>query len=268
MLWGKKMLKINLESFSGPMDLLLELLQKNKLDIYDIEISSITEQFLEIMQKINIAPEELSDFIRMASILVQIKGRSLSKSLDEEDDEDIVSKEELIRRLMDYRLYKKLAGQLRLLEEEGFKRYWKLPEDLSLYIDKADDNDNQLAGDPEKLMEALLSLDERKKSGKLSDKSITRLLDPDPYPENKIAERMRKKMLKGDYFSFLDLFDRGDIKKLNLISTFLLLLELSRRQVISVLQKDKSIHIELSDRKELQDFLKTIADNKSDNLIF
>lgn len=253
--------KIRIEHFSGPMDLLLELLQKNKIDIYDIEISSITEQFLLIMQKTFIQADELSDFIRMASILVQIKVRSLSEVFDEED-EDSISKEELIRRLNDYKLFKKLSGLLRPLEEEGAKRYWKLPEDLSAYAAFRLDEADKLRGEPSKLLQALLDIKDRKNRITDREEDFVGLLDPDPYPQGRVAKRIRDKMKKGDHFSFFDLFEAGTIKKSNLISTFLLVLELSRSHAISISQEGDTISINLSDRENLDRSLEMMLEDE------
>ena len=127
------MIQVDLAPFSGPMDLLFALLRQAKIDIYDIEISQITEQFLAVMQQNSIPPDDLSDFIRMASILVQMKVRMLLK--DQDDEDDGMTREEMIARLLEYRTYKELAARLQLLEEEGALYYVKMGELFTFYME-------------------------------------------------------------------------------------------------------------------------------------
>ena len=107
--------RIELESFQGPMDLLLHLIRKNELDIYDIPISEITSQYLgylDIMRDLDL--EVASEFLVMAATLMYIKSRTLLP-VDEGEDEEGEGedpREELIRRLIEYRKYKKAAEDL------------------------------------------------------------------------------------------------------------------------------------------------------------
>ncbi|MDF1526372.1 MAG: segregation/condensation protein A [bacterium] len=106
--------RIELESFQGPLDLLLHLIRKNELDIYDIPIAEITSQYLgylDIMRDLDL--EVASEFLVMAATLMYIKSRTLLP-VDEEEDEGEVEdpREELIRRLIEYKKYKKAAEDL------------------------------------------------------------------------------------------------------------------------------------------------------------
>ncbi len=107
--------RIELESFQGPLDLLLHLIRKNELDIYDIPIAEITNQYLaylDIMQDLDL--EVASEFLVMASNLMYIKSRMLLPLDDEEEEEEEGEdpREELIRRLIEYQRYKKAAEEL------------------------------------------------------------------------------------------------------------------------------------------------------------
>jgi len=107
--------RIELESFQGPLDLLLHLIRKNELDIYDIPIAEITSQYLaylDIMRDLDL--EVASEFLVMASNLMYIKSRMLLPLDDEEeeDEEGEDPREELIRRLIEYQRYKKAAEEL------------------------------------------------------------------------------------------------------------------------------------------------------------
>lgn len=111
---------VKLNVFEGPLDLLLHLIEKNKVNIYDIPIVTITEQYLEYVN--NMEEEDLdvmSEFLVMAATLIKIKSKMLLPK-DEEDPEDEEDpREELVRRLLEYKMYKYAAGE---------RRIWRLRE--------------------------------------------------------------------------------------------------------------------------------------------
>ena len=119
---------VRLDTFDGPLDLLLHLIKENKVDIYDIPIADITKQYLEyirVMKELNL--EVAGDFLLMASTLLQIKSSMLLPSNDESrtDEEDDDPRAELIRRLMEYQQYKEagaLMGARALVGREVFTR--------------------------------------------------------------------------------------------------------------------------------------------------
>ncbi len=107
--------RIELESFQGPLDLLLHLIKKNELDIYDIPIAEISKQYLsylEVMRELNL--DVASEFLVMASTLIHMKSRMLLPSDEEEEEEEEGEdpREELIRRLLEYQKYKTAAEEL------------------------------------------------------------------------------------------------------------------------------------------------------------
>ena len=110
--------EVHLEVFSGPLDLLLYLIQRNELDIYDIPIAKITSEFLEYVERMKeLNMEGVGDFLVMASTLMRIKARSLLPSRPEEEVVDL--REELTRQLLEYRFYRKVAEFLAERFEEG-----------------------------------------------------------------------------------------------------------------------------------------------------
>ena len=98
-------LVVNLDVYSGPLDLLLSLISKQKVDIYDIEISKITKHYLEIIENsIYSEKTDISSFLLMSSTLVEIKSRSLiPKDEEKEQDDEEITKEDLIRKLVEYK---------------------------------------------------------------------------------------------------------------------------------------------------------------------
>jgi segregation and condensation protein A len=104
---------VRLEMFEGPLDLLLFLIRKNEIDIYDIPIAEITRQFLdyvEIIKELNL--EQAGDFLLMAATLMKVKSRMLLPSDEDEDEEFEDPREELVRRLLEYQQFKEVASWL------------------------------------------------------------------------------------------------------------------------------------------------------------
>ena len=122
-----------LRDFDGPLDLLLTLIGKAQIDIRDIFISEITDQYLEIVRNApDLDMDEASDFLVMAATLIEIKSRAMlpKTTVPEENEED--PEAELIRRLEEYKRFKESAEQLKTFESEEKKVYTKLPEEYPL----------------------------------------------------------------------------------------------------------------------------------------
>ena len=117
---------VKLNVFEGPLDLLLHLIEKNKVNIYDIPIVTITEQYLDY---VNHMDEEdldvMSEFLVMAATLIRIKSKMLLPKVTEEDEEEEDPREELVRRLLEYKMYKYAASELKDLELDGAKAFYK-----------------------------------------------------------------------------------------------------------------------------------------------
>lgn len=124
---------VKLAQFEGPLDLLLHLISKAKIDLQDIFVSEITEQYLIYMEQIDeLDMDRASEFLNMAATLLYIKSRALLPAKREEtEDEDFVDPEtELIERLRAYKLYKEAGERLAGMEREAKDVYYKLPEEL------------------------------------------------------------------------------------------------------------------------------------------
>ncbi len=136
-------LDIKLQVFEGPLDLLLHLIDKNKINIYDIPIVSITEQYLEYlrtMQEWNM--DIMSEFLVMAATLIHIKAKMLlPKEEKVEEDEEEDPRAELVRRLLEYKMYQYAAEELRDLQVDATKVLYKvptIPEEVSAYEEPVD----------------------------------------------------------------------------------------------------------------------------------
>ena len=125
--------EIKLSAFEGPLDLLLHLISRAKIDIKDIFVSQITEQYLEYIEDMDSLDMDMaSDFLQMAATLIYIKSRSLiPRSKDEDiDEEGLTPEERLIAKLNEYKRYKSVSEELKKCECEAALSYYKLPEEV------------------------------------------------------------------------------------------------------------------------------------------
>jgi segregation and condensation protein A len=124
------MYRVELQNFEGPLDLLLFFIKRDELEIYDIPIAYITEQFLEFMHLMEELDLDLaSEFIHMASMLMSIKAKMMLPRLEDDDEDDFISEEdpryELVQRLLEYKRYKEMAGRMEDIDEESRKSYYR-----------------------------------------------------------------------------------------------------------------------------------------------
>lgn len=223
--------QFHINDFEGPLDLLLHLIKVNKMDIYDINISEITEQyvsFINVMKETEI--DIAGDYLLMASELVHIKSNNLINS-DEEEDEDfeISTKEELTKRLLEYQAIKDLTSSFQELSEKRSEIYTKLPSDLSDYKEKVDLS-NQ--GSLDDLINAFQLFLERQKHMKPLNTKITR-------KEYSVEERIgsiRNILKEKKSVHFFELFD--NLTKSYVVVTFLSVLEMTKNNEIKLIQEN------------------------------
>ncbi len=133
---------VKLQTFEGPLDLLLHLIEKNKIDIYDIPIVEITDQYMEyISQFPGETLDEMSEFLVMAATLLDIKSRMLLPPEEKKEDENTDPREELTEKLLEYKMYKYLSCELRSCMEGAAGHYYKkaaIPPEVASYREPAD----------------------------------------------------------------------------------------------------------------------------------
>ena len=140
---------VKLEVFEGPLDLLLHLIEKNKIDIYDIPIALITEQYMDYLKEMEKQDlDNMSEFLVMAATLLKIKSRMLlpQEETDEEEPED--PRQELVERLLEYKMYKYMSFELRDRQLDADKMMFKkstLPPEVADF--KEEINLEELIGD-------------------------------------------------------------------------------------------------------------------------
>ncbi|MBU5677536.1 segregation/condensation protein A [Alkaliphilus sp. MSJ-5] len=227
---------VKIEVFEGPFDLLFHLIEKNQIDIYDIPMTEITEQYISYIEKL----EELnlditSEFLVMAATLIEIKSRMLLPIQITEDKqleiEDLDPRDELVRRLLEYKKYKGAAEELKDKEQRYQRIYFKPKEEF--IFDEADQA--QFVMDSIGITDLLSALNRfiEKKLKTISPEKTIREMQRDIITiEDKINELIcllnKKKQIR-----FQDMFSNLS-SKMEIITTFLALLELIRlKQVIA-----------------------------------
>lgn len=136
------MLSVKLQTFEGPLDLLLHLIEKNKVNIYDIPIVEITAQYMEYVSAMDKKDLDLvSDFLVMAATLLDIKSRMLLPAEVNEEGEEVDPREELVERLTEYKLYRSLAQDLAECQDDAERLFFRdpsIPKEVSSYEEPVD----------------------------------------------------------------------------------------------------------------------------------
>lgn len=135
-------LPVKIENFEGPLDLLLHLIDVNKFNIFDIPIVEITEQYLEYVRNMDTKDlNVMSEFLVMAATLLEIKAKMLLPVEVDEDGEEIDPREELVQKLLEYKMYKYMSYELKDRMQDAAKAMYKaptIPEEVEGYIEPVD----------------------------------------------------------------------------------------------------------------------------------
>lgn len=235
-------MNIKLDQFEGPLDLLLHLIEKAEVDIYDIPIADITKQYLQVLQE----AKELelgvtSEFLVMAATLLSIKSRMLlppSANSDEqrEEGEYLDPRQELVEKLLEYKQYRAISEVLREKEEGRSLVFSRLPMDLS-HLPIQEIPNPELS--PELLLRALVLLYESKKSPQ-----PIRKVEREEISITQCIAEIRIQLRKGNLF-FSQLVSRIHSKE-RIVTTFLALLELMKQQQIVCTQHHVFEDIQIS----------------------
>lgn len=227
--------------FYGPFDLLLDLIEKSKMDIYDIQISEITNSYIEEINSMQIPSEEITDFIVIAASLLIIKAKSLVKDSIEfkDDQEEEISKDELVRRLVEYKKIKKVVIELRKLEKEGLKKHVKLQEDLNKY---REEDREEIVYDVDILKLSLESI--IVKTSKEYEFKVDKILNVDEYSLEDYNQKIQNKLLEKKLLNISSIIKRAKNKS-EVIVIFLSILELSKTKKLYILQDRDTMEIKV-----------------------
>ena len=226
-----------LESFEGPLDLLFHLIDKNKMDIYDIQISTITDQYMEYLSRMGNEADTMSEFLVMAATLLDIKARMLLPKQEDELKEEEDPRAELVQQLLEYKLFKYMSYELKDKELSASKSMYRkssiprevqeytAPVDLDIFLDGVSLSrlkevfDDVMRRSREKRNEEAI------RYGRIHRETIS-------LPEK--LDYIRKYTRKYKKFSFRKLIET-QITRENIIVTFLAVLELMKTgQLVAV----------------------------------
>ena len=218
---------IKIENFEGPIELLCTLIEKNKMSIYDINLSEITDQYIEYinqMERMNL--EVTSEFLVMASTLLYLKSRKLLPNKQEEEEE--ITEEELIRRIIEYKKYKDITTKLRENFNAFSNRFYNLGEEIKLPKQEL-----EVTYEPEKIPEVYADLIERNEV-KLNKnaKNIEKIALTENYTVASKLKDMFKELIRNKKFVFNKLFSIKKHNRNEVVTAFTGLLELSRRNKV------------------------------------
>ena len=224
---------IKIDNFEGPLDLLCHLIDKNKMDIYDINLSEITDQYIQFIKQMEEENLEItSEFLVMATTLLYIKSKNLLPKQDVEEEE--VSEEELIRRIIEYKKYKEITKKLRENFQIYSDRIYKLQEEIELPKQKLEkDYDNKLI--PE-LYSNIIKRNEEKVN--VNAQNIEKIAITDTYTVASKVKEMLRVLVKSKKFVFNKMFSIKKHNKQEVVTAFSGLLELSRRSKVVTVQED------------------------------
>ena len=224
---------IKIDNFEGPLDLLCHLIDKNKMSINDINLTEITDQYVEYINKMEeMNLEVTSEFIIMASTLIYLKSKSLLPK--EVDDEEEISEEELLRRIVEYKRYKEITKTLREMYDKNSVRFYKVPDEIKLPKQKLERN-----YDKQEIIDAysnIVKVNKEKVNENASN--IEKIAITDKYTVASKVKEILKQLINKPKFVFNKVFSLQRCETEELVTAFSGLLELSRRNKVKT-EQDK-----------------------------
>ena len=224
--------QVKMENFEGPLDLLCHLIEKNKMDIFDIKIAEITNQYLDylqMMQEINL--EVTSEFIIMASRLIYLKSKTLLPSLEEDEEEEI----DLVQLLVEYKRYKETTGGMKERLEEYGKKFYRLPEKIEPSVI------------PD-LYSAMIRKEVEKKN--VNADNVNKLAVTEKVTILSKVREILKQLWNKPSFVFNKIFNTKKKSKTEVVTAFLSLLELSKMNRVTIKQSSLFGDIDVINTKQ------------------
>ena len=227
--------KFTIDKFQGPLDLLLHLIKEADIDIFDINVAEITDQYLkyiESMETLNLNID--SEYLVMAAELIEMKSRELLPNEDNDDSDDYEEnpKEQLINRLVEYQKYKQIVSEFKNLEEDRKLMYSKIPSELTEFK-----TDEVLISDDislDDLVQVFMAFQKRKEL----DKPLNTVVTRKEYSVRVRCRDIMNKLEKNKKIKFTDLFDIRS--KDYVVVTFLAILDLAKGGRLKIKQ-DKNL---------------------------
>lgn len=226
---------VKANDFEGPLDLLCHLIDKNKMDICEINISDITDQYIEYLNKMEELNLEIaSEFVIMASTLIYLKSKTLLPTIESsEEDEKELTEEELLQRIIEYKKYKEVSAKFGQMYQENSKRFFKEAEKIKF---------------PKKQLEADVDyttivkayskvIEKNKKRLNRNARNIQKIAITDKYTVSSKVKEMYKELIRNKKFVFNNLYSQKQCNKEEVVTAFTGLLEMSRRSKVQTTQE-------------------------------
>lgn len=238
---------IKTQNFEGPLDLLCHLIDINKMDIYDVNLNEITDQYIEyIKQMEEMDLEVTSEFLVMASNLLYIKSKKLLPRV--EDEEEMISEEELIQRIIEYKQYKEITKKFASMYSENNKRFYRQPEKIEL-----PKQDLELNYTQEDIINMYKDLLERTNVRiNKNAKNLEKIAIIENYSVGDTVKTMFRALIKNSNFVFNKLFSLNKCKPQEVVTAFSGLLEMSRRSKVETNQEELFGDIEVTKKRKVE----------------
>lgn len=246
---------VKLQAFEGPLDLLLHLIDKNKVNIYDIPIVEITEQYLEYIQEMERQDlNVVSEFLVMAATLIDIKCKMLLPKEVNEEGEEIDPRAELVMQLLEYKMYKFMAEELKERQVDAGKSLYKnptIPEEVLNYVQPIDIDELLSEVTLKKLTTVFKNVMKRQEDRIDPIRSqYGNIEKEDVSIEDKFID-VEQYILEHKEFTFRQLLE-GQSTKMEIVVTFMVVLELMKAGRVQILQEETfgEIYITVVDEEE------------------
>ena len=234
---------VKLQAFEGPLDLLLHLIDKHKIDIYDIPVSLITDQYLEYIQQMREQKMEIaSEFLVMAATLLELKSRMLlpKEEKPDEEEEETDPREELVKRLLEYKMVRYQADELRDRSVEASRNLYReqqLPEEVKTYEPPIDYEKLIGKATIESLEKTFQEVLRRQRNRVDTVRSGFGKIEREEYDVVGRERYIRERIAKADNLSFRALLEEQPGKE-EIIVTFLVVLDMAKSGEIHLIQDD------------------------------
>lgn len=246
-------LELKLTNFNGPLDLLLELVKSNKIEIKDIFVSQVTEQFLRYMDQLSeLDVNKAGEYMAMAATLLEIKARALIPVLEQANDDEESPEKVLIRQLEEYKVFKEIVSDLK--ECENVDRFYREPDkNVGKSVTVIKDN-LSVEGFMEAFSKFLMKMQLK------SQADVSRTMVKETFSVAQKVRLIREILKEEDSFKFSQLFQEGTGTN-EYITTFLAVLELLKLQIVRVEQAELFEDFQIIKRPESENVEAVVEDS-------
>ncbi len=255
----KNALELKLSNFDGPLDLLLSLVKENKIEIKDIFVSQVTEQFLAYMDQVaDLDVEQASEYMAMSATLLEIKSRALLPILQELNPDEEAPEEILIKQLEEYKLFKEIVTELKT--QENVNSFYREPDkNVGKEVSVIKEN-LSVEGFIEAFSKFLAKL-----QVKTQAENISRAIVKESFSVPQKIAFIREVLKTEKSFKFMQLFDEN-MSKNELVTTFIAMLELLKLQVIVVKQNGLFEDIIIEKKDGADEITATVAEGEYESI--